>query len=153
MSAAERADNDLTVAAQGIPWHPGDHVVFLCGKLPGMSAIVLTARDRETGTHAVRHRYGEGYAGHGDAVIDLSHPGTRSAYDHRLALAFGAPEAAANDGVIVFYLDGIGDWFVGAGWNGSRNDFAWCRRFQEIDADDPIMFRALAWPADKRVRE
>ena len=83
---------------------------------------------------------------------DLADSDTRAAYDRRLAVALGVAETVANDGVIVFYLPNIGDWFMGAGWCEDDGDFAWSRRFQEIDTDDALMFRALAWPADKRVK-
>ena len=92
------------------------------------------------------------------AVPDLADPDTRAAYDRRLALALGCPEAYADVGVRFRRLSSLSPsagWIVEAGHD--EHDFydgpAWTSEPRTVaaDAEDPLLARALAWPADKRV--
>ena len=87
-----------------------------------------------------------------DVVPDLADPDTRAAYDRRLALALGCPEAYADAGVR-FYSMGyvtVHRWTIDAGVRPHRYDSEW-EQTVHADTDDPLLARALAWPADKRV--
>lgn len=89
-------------------------------------------------------------------IPDLSDPDTRAAYDRRLALALGAPVEAVGEGVR-FYLDGGAGWQMDAGFKGDDvTTHAWHFDLRALgnevltNTDDPLLARALAWPADKR---
>ena len=76
---------------------------------------------------------------------DLSDPDTRAAYDRRLALALDVPIAEVDIGVTFSKHPTDPGWWM-------ANGGGWTRRFRDIDTTDMLLARALAWPADKRVR-
>lgn len=87
-------------------------------------------------------------------VPDLSDPDTRAAYDRRLALALGCPEEHADVGIRFRpSRDVPGGWHLEAGFD--DGDFydghVWMAAFRG-GGSDPLLARALARPADKRVR-
>lgn len=89
---------------------------------------------------------------------DLTDPDTRAAYDRRLALALGCPEACADVGVRFRRLSSLSPsagWVVEAGHDEHNfaNEHSWDTLPTTIAAGvvDPLLARALAWPADKRV--
>lgn len=97
----------------------------------------------------------------GREVPDLSDPDTRVAYDRRLALALGAPVEAVEEGVSIYRDEDSWSLRAGAPRNypsdadvepwyytlGIRDDHVNAGR----PTADPLLVRALAWPADKRV--
>ncbi len=86
-----------------------------------------------------------------DCSLDLSDPDTRAAFDRRLAIALGAPENVVNEGVRFFYTEGA--WCLACGPrnypSGESNDPFFYRLSSEHQTD-PLLARALAWPANKR---
>lgn len=147
------AGSDWREAARGIPveeegriyvWWHGGWVVDVVRHLEAAAGFF-------TG-----YRGGVAYGLH-LAIPRLDHPGERAAYDRRLALALGAPVEAVSEGTRFYVDDTVPDsvgWALEAGgkivkWWPRKRDFL----LDSLETDDPLLARALAWPADKRVRE
>ena len=86
--------------------------------------------------------------GGADLIPDLTDPDTRAMYRRRLAIAWGCPESAANEGVR-FYRKGA-FWHLYAGFADTPTTSAWRYHFDAV-SDDPCLALALAWPADRRI--
>lgn len=151
--------SDWREAARGIPAEEGDRVLWARDLTPHG----IVTRALPSGAWAVE-RYEE--PGHVDAchplavVVDLSHPPTRAKFDRRLALALGAPEGAVERGVAFVPMSPRASrWLLVAGLsfavyddNGRREALDWdWERPLGLGTDDPLLARALAWPADRRV--
>ena len=145
-------ETDWREAARGIPVWEGAQVCRIGLRGVGTVQTILPG--------------GGGLALWGDgATLDpreffpnLADPDTRAACDRRLALALGCPEAYADVGVRFRRLSSLSPsagWIVEAGHD--EHDFydgpAWTSEPRTVaaDAEDPLLARALAWPADKRV--
>jgi hypothetical protein len=79
-------------------------------------------------------------------LLDLSNPDTRAAYDRRLALALGCPDDGRLDRYLSVRIGRGGGGIAGQillasdRWTGGA----------VVNTTDPLLARALAWPADKR---
>jgi hypothetical protein len=91
--------------------------------------------------------------------LDLSDPDTCAGFDRRLALAWGAPEAAVDDGTLFWLdygeepVDGEWLWQLQAGGEyrkrvpgGVAEGPKWFGEALRLPTRDPILARALAWP-------
>lgn len=136
-------------AARGIPVWPG------CREMDGGIVVGFTddgniIRKVDGGLLGACHPATSG--------PDLSDPDTRAAYDRRLSLELGAPGEAVADGVVVHVSDmGFDDALFGhilvirAGRGDTGVRATWETTVQ-VDTKEPLLARALAWPAGKRVR-
>lgn len=136
----------LREAARGIPVWEG-----AAGLLDGspVRVVEILALPNARTSATVRYRYtGGGPRCFADSItLDLSDPDTRVAYERRLALALGAPEHLVERGVGASLFEGA--LIVQAGFYDSRLS-NWAEVI-EVNTIDPLLARALAWPADKRV--
>ena len=84
-----------------------------------------------------------GWVGADFVFPDLGHPDTCAAFDRRLALRLGAPEASVAEGVMFYPCPDEGSrcWLVRAGtrWSVSLTG-------DDFDIpDDPLLARVRAW--------
>jgi hypothetical protein len=129
----------------GIPVWPLAAVQCLPAREIGICYAMTTA-----GKPLVMVRDGNGLQpSHHDLpwLLDLSNPDTRAAYDRRLALALGAPDYLVERGVGVSVSDDE-HVIVRAGFYDNPNS-DW-HHVAHVGTTDPLLARALAWPADKR---
>lgn len=133
MNAAQRA------AAMGIPVWPGctdidgDHVASVHG-----DRVYLWTDENEPASSVPARM----------CAPDLADPDTRAAYDRRLAIVLGCPDDGRLDRMFRIEVgSALGSAPIGHllltsdGW----------RVTVPVGTTDPILARALAWPADKRV--
>lgn len=130
-------DGGWQEAARGIPVWAGARSCSLGGFDAGI--VVRVDGERVVFADGTRPRAG--------LIVDLSDPDTRAAYDRRLAIAWGAPEAhdtlrvsIVREGPLMSSIDILVDH--------PRGRFV---KTIHVDTILPLLARALAWPADKRV--
>jgi len=162
-------ESDWREAARGIPVWRGAVVVdypdrehsyprALCVELPNEEGDFNTAPDpveydyEGRSQSAVGREYG--------VVVDLEDPDTRAAYDRRLALALGMTADEVDFGVLLFWDPRSGAWTYTNGAGRSVRVFgvddagipAQSPHIPCTQHADPLLVRALMWPADKRVK-
>jgi hypothetical protein len=151
---------DWREAARGIPVWIGASVV---NDLGGEAIVTFPPGSESDATEVwVAYAYDDGSGGgdfiigaaKGEVTLNLEHPDTRTAYDRRLALALGADPMDVEEGVMVWYDFPYLRVFAGVAWYwGAPPAFSWR---EDVDlgtvGHDGLTARALAWPADKRVK-
>ena len=90
---------------------------------------------------------------------NLADPYECAAYDRRLALALGAPDDIEGCYVVAYgpgtVAKGVEPFVLvmgRAGFDEGEEGWAWSSMVDGVSTDDRLLARALAWPADKRVK-
>lgn len=135
---------DWREAIRGVPLWTGAAVNDTRG--PGYGGGIVTGIDGD------QVEVNDAWCPVGQFALDLEHAPTRRNFDAELALALGAPPEAVDEGVVFFSEGESWGWSIGAGAD-PEGDFRWTESFMPATkgATDPLLARALAWPAGKRV--